>query len=268
MKLNLLYFGILRERLGRASEQREFPGELTVQQLLQELGRTDNLLALGAGSIRVAVHREYVDSAHVLADGDEVALIPPVAGGSGAVDRDAGLCRMTKEAIDLDAIVSAVRDPAAGAITTFLGTTRATNRGRAVLRLEYEAYDDMAVSEFRKIAAEAARRWELVRVSIVHRVGVVPLGEASVAIAVSAPHRRESIEACHYCIDALKLVAPIWKKEFFEGGEVWIGSLADCDHGDHQEGSEGHAGSGHAHDGPAHSHDNAGHAHGPGRPRG
>ena len=103
----------------------------------------------------------------------------------------------------------------------------------------------MAVSEFEKIAAEAARRWELTRVAIVHRVGVVPLGEASVGIAVSAPHRRESIEACHYCIDALKLVAPIWKKEHFEGGEVWIGSLADCDHGDgdhgHAPGREGHA---------------------------
>jgi molybdopterin synthase catalytic subunit len=125
---------------------------------------------------------------------------------------------MTEECIDLAAIVAHVSDPAAGAVTS-------------LLRLEYEAYADMAVAEFEKIAAEAAGRWELVRVAIVHRVGVVPLGEASVGIAVSAPHRRESIEACHYCIDALKLVAPIWKKEYFEGGEVWIGSLADCDHG-------------------------------------
>ena len=130
--------------------------------------------------------------------------------------------------------------------TTFLGTTRATNRGRAVLRLEYEAYPEMAVAEFEKIAAEAARRWELVRVAIVHRVGVVPLGEASVGIAVSAPHRREAIEACHYCIDALKLVAPIWKKEHFEGGEVWIGSLADCDHGD-AHGPHDHATTAHGH---------------------
>ena len=158
---------------------------------------------------------------------------------------------ITEDAIDLSRLVEAVRDPAAGAVATFLGTTRATNRGRNVLRLEYEAYPEMAVKEFEKIAAEASARWELVRVAIVHRVGVVPLGEASVGIAVSAPHRRESIEACHYCIDALKLVAPIWKKEHFEGGEVWIGSLADCDHGD----------------GEGHSHDEGHHARGASRAR-
>jgi molybdopterin synthase catalytic subunit len=144
---------------------------------------------------------------------------------------------ITEKPIDLDTLVAHVGDPAAGAIATFLGTTRATNRGRDVLKLEYEAYAEMAVAEFEKIAAEAARRWEITRVAIVHRIGVVPLGDASVGIAVSAPHRRESIEACHFCIDSLKLVAPIWKKEHFEGGEVWIGSLADCDHG---EGHSGH----------------------------
>lgn len=160
---------------------------------------------------------------------------------------------ITEDPIDLAALVAHVGDPAAGAVTTFLGTTRATNRGRDVLKLEYEAYAEMAVAEFEKIAAEAARRWELVRVAIVHRVGVVPLGEASVGIAVSAPHRRESIEACHYCIDALKLVAPIWKKEHFEGGEVWIGSLADCDHGDAPD-------HGHAHEhGGAHAHGHEAH---------
>ena len=99
------------------------------------------------------------------------------------------------------------------------------------MKLEYEAYADMAVSEFEKIGAEAADRWELCKVAIRHRVGEVPIGETSVAIAVSAPHRAEAIEACHYAIDRLKLVAPIWKKEHFEGGEVWIGSLADCEHG-------------------------------------
>jgi molybdopterin synthase catalytic subunit len=146
---------------------------------------------------------------------------------------------ITDHTIDVATLIGHVSDPSAGAVATFLGTTRATNRGRTVLRLEYEAYADMAISEFEKIAAEAARQWELVRIAIVHRVGVVPLGDASVAIAVSAPHRREAIEACHFCIDSLKLVAPIWKKEHFEGGEVWIGSLADCDH-------EGDAASGHA----------------------
>lgn len=132
--------------------------------------------------------------------------------------------------IVLDRLLAVVADPDAGAIATFLGTTRRTNRGRNVLKLEYEAYRDMAESELRRIGEEAGKRWPICRVAIVHRVGEVPLGEASVAIAVSAPHRAEAIHACHFAIDRLKHVAPIWKKEHFEGGEVWIGSLADCDH--------------------------------------
>ena len=149
------------------------------------------------------------------------------------------LFRVEEGPIDLTALVASVADPRSGATTTFLGTTRSTNRGRNVLKLEYEAYAEMAAGEFERIAGEARSRWEITEASIVHRIGVVPLGETSVAIAVSAPHRRESIEACHYLIDALKVVAPIWKKEHFEGGEVWIGSLADCDHGHGDEEESG-----------------------------
>jgi len=149
--------------------------------------------------------------------------------------------------ISIEQLCERVGDPAAGAIATFLGTTRQTNRGRRVLKLEYEAYAEMAVSEFEKIAAAARARWNLTSIAIVHRVGEVPLGQASVGIAVSAPHRREAIEACHYCIDSLKMVAPIWKKEHFEGGEVWIGSLADCDHED-GEADAGCSPSTHRHD--------------------
>jgi molybdopterin synthase catalytic subunit len=147
---------------------------------------------------------------------------------------------ISNEPIALDRLLAEVADPDAGAIATFLGTTRRTNRGRKVLRLEYEAYREMAESELQRIGGEAARRWPICRVAIVHRVGTVPLGEASVAIAVSAPHRAEAIRACHFAIDRLKHVAPIWKKEYFEGGEVWIGSLADCDHGDGDPGDHEH----------------------------
>ena len=132
--------------------------------------------------------------------------------------------------ISLDSLVAAVASPSAGAIATFLGTTRDHNRGRNVLKLEYEAYATMAETEFEKIGRKAAEKWDLIASAIVHRVGVVPVGSASVAIAVSAVHRAESIEACHFAIDELKKVAPIWKKEHFEGGEVWISSLADCEH--------------------------------------
>jgi molybdopterin synthase catalytic subunit len=171
--------------------------------------------------------------------------MPPISPSQTDSPKPTGLFRVAEGPIDLAELTASVADTGSGATTTFLGTTRATNRGRIVEKLEYEAYADMAVSEFESIAAQAHSRWEISAASIVHRIGVVPLGEASVAIAVSAPHRRESIEACHYLIDALKVVAPIWKKEHFEGGEVWIGSLADCDHG-HDEEADGAEGLAHA----------------------
>jgi molybdopterin synthase catalytic subunit len=125
--------------------------------------------------------------------------------------------------IDVAALEREVADPAAGAIISFVGTTRRDNAGRIVLRLEYEAYEPMALSEMRKLASEAIERWKIVRIAIAHRVGVVEIGETSVAIAVSAAHRGEAFEACRFAIDRLKEVVPIWKKEHFEGGEIWIG---------------------------------------------
>jgi molybdopterin synthase catalytic subunit len=133
------------------------------------------------------------------------------------------LFRITRTPIALDGLVRAVRDPRAGATVTFLGTTRNENAGRHVIRLEYEAYARMAVAEMRRLGADAARRWPLRRVAIVHRIGVVPVGEASVAIAVSAGHRAEAFAACHWLIDRLKELVPIWKREHFRGGQVWIG---------------------------------------------
>jgi molybdopterin synthase catalytic subunit len=126
--------------------------------------------------------------------------------------------------IDVAAINAAVAHPAAGAAVTFLGTTRNHNDGRRVIRLEYEAYLEMALGEMSKIGETARQRWPIEHIAIVHRIGVVPIGEASVAIAVSAGHRVAAFEACHFAIDRLKQVVPIWKKEHFEGGEIWIGS--------------------------------------------
>jgi len=126
--------------------------------------------------------------------------------------------------IDAAAVTAAVADPTTGATCTFISTTRDHNDGRAVTVLEYEAYPEMALAELGKIAAEAQRRWPIAKIAIVHRVGVVPIGEASVVIAVSSAHRVAAFEACHFAIDRLKEVVPIWKKEHFQGGEVWIGS--------------------------------------------
>lgn len=128
--------------------------------------------------------------------------------------------------IDAAAVTARVASAAAGAVCTFIGTTRDHNDGRRVLRLEYEAYPEMAIAEMRKIGETAQQRWPIDKIAITHRIGVVPIGEASVVIAVSAGHRKAAFEACHFAIDRLKEVVPIWKKEHFEGGEVWIGSQA------------------------------------------
>jgi molybdopterin synthase catalytic subunit len=131
--------------------------------------------------------------------------------------------RVTRMPIVAANLLRAVRDPGAGAVVTFLGTTRNENAGRRVVRLEYEAFNRMAEREMKALADTATRRWALRKVAMVHRIGAVPVGEASVAIAVSAGHRAEAFAACHWLIDRLKEMVPIWKREHFRGGQVWIG---------------------------------------------
>jgi len=133
------------------------------------------------------------------------------------------MLRITRTPIVVERLVRAVRARGAGAIVTFVGTTRDHNAGRRVMRLEYEAFAPMAVAEMRRLAARATRRWRLEKVAMVHRIGRVPVGQASVAIAVSAAHRVEAFAACHWLIDRLKEIVPIWKREHFPGGRVWIG---------------------------------------------
>jgi len=132
--------------------------------------------------------------------------------------------RVTRTSIATDRLLRAVRDPRAGAVVTFLGTTRNRNAGRRVIRLEYEAYARMAEAEMRRLAVEAKRRWPIRKVAMMHRLGAVPVGQASVGISVSAGHRAEAFAACHWLIDRLKEIVPIWKREHFHGGRVWIGA--------------------------------------------
>ena len=161
-----------------------------------------------------AVNKEYAERDRALEPGDEVALIPPVSGGAFL---------LSDEPLSLDRVVEEVRSDEAGAIATFTGTTRVHSRGRTVTHLDYEAYEGMAEQVMTEIADALRARYELTEVAIHHRIGRVTIGETSVVIAVSAPHRQDALAACKDAIDELKERVPLWKKEVYEGGEEWIG---------------------------------------------
>jgi len=167
-----------------------------------------------AQTIHFALNQEYVACDTPLNDGDELALVPPVSGGED-------LIAITEGEIDTGQVMQAVHSIACGAAVIFLGTAREWNEGKRVYHLEYEAYQDMALKMMHQIAQEIRRRWGVERVAIVHRVGRLELGEASVMIAVASPHRAEAFEACRYAIDRLKEIVPIWKREVREDGTFW-----------------------------------------------
>jgi molybdopterin synthase catalytic subunit/molybdopterin converting factor small subunit len=200
-------FAGLRERAGWS--ERELDGVTRVDEIWPVLG-----LGPEPDGLLYAVNKEYAARERELADGDEIAVIPPVSGGS---------FRLSAEPLSLDAVVDEVRDDRAGAIATFVGTTRVASRGRTVQHLDYEAYEGMAENVMAEIAASLKQRYDLCDVAIHHRTGRVEIGDASVMIAVSAPHRQDALAACKEAIDTLKEQVPLWKKEVYEGGEEWIG---------------------------------------------
>jgi molybdopterin synthase catalytic subunit len=199
-------FAGLRERAGWSRRDVDAATVADVWKTLELGDEPDGLL--------YAVNKEYAERDRPLEDGDEVALIPPVSGGAFLL-RD--------EPLSLDQAVDEVRDDRAGAIATFTGTTRIESRGRDVTYLDYEAYEGMAEGAMEAIASGLQERYDLCAVAIHHRIGRVGIGETSVVIAVSAPHRADALAACKDAIDQLKEQVPLWKKEVYAGGEEWIG---------------------------------------------
>ena len=207
MRVTVKLFAGLRERAGWA--QRELDGVERVSDVWPTLGLGDE-----PAGLLYAVNRRYADPGQRLADGDEVALIPPVSGGA---------FRLSDAPLSQDAAIAEVARDQAGAIATFIGTTRTQSRGRSVQYLEYEAYAGMAEDVMAEIASELRARYEVLEIAIHHRTGRVEIGEPSVVIAVSAAHRHDALAACKDAIDSLKQRVPLWKKEVYEGGEEWIG---------------------------------------------
>lgn len=232
MKLTIRVFAGLAEKMGSAAV------ELDTDQETLTAGELKELLAerwpAAAGTIRisfVAKNQAYAKPEEPVGEKDELALIPPVSGGrpedreseTPERRREADLFELTYESIDAGAVSGKVADPNHGAALVFIGTTREYTQGQRTLTLDYEAYQPMALATMRQIGAEIAERWPGAKCAITHRLGRVGIGETSVVIAVSAPHRADGYEASRYAIERLKQVVPIWKKELWEDGSEWKG---------------------------------------------
>jgi MoaE-MoaD fusion protein len=221
LRVKLLYFAIVREMIGHSEAIRELPEGITLNHLFDQIAAENPGLQRLRPSILFMVNQEYARPDRTLRDGDEVAFIPPVSGGEDA------RFRVTDAPISVEDVVRLVTTPESGAVASFLGTVRNNARDRTVTLLEYEAYPPAAKRMLQQIGDEIQARWGIERVAIVHRFGQLSVGEASVAIAVAAPHRGDAFDACRYAIDRIKEIVPIWKKEYYEDGETWIGSEAE-----------------------------------------
>ncbi len=244
MRIKVLFFGILKDIVGQREDHMILEEGASIGQLYEIYAARLPRLAKHSSSIIFSRNREFADRSEPLQEGDEVAFLPPVSGGAPDLAENIEGCsepetvhRLTREPIDSHALVEELKRGKDGAVVVFEGIVRNHSRyqnsgDRATLYLEYESYEPMALEKMREITAEVKRDFPVDRVGIVHRLGRLEIGEASVVIVVTSGHRREAFEACRYTIDRLKRIVPIWKKEFFADGAVWVeGEQANCDAG-------------------------------------
>jgi len=225
MRVKVLYFGILREMAGTEQEALELNKPVRLADLYSQLQQRIPGLAAFGGSIALSINYEYAVLDTPLNEGDEVALLPPVSGGSGASagnsEDSIGRTRLVHEPVNYETIRTDIEAPEDGAVVVFDGIVRNHSRGRRTLYLEYSAYEPMAAAELEKLAEAALAKHAIREVRIVHRLGRLEIGESSVLIAVASAHRAAAFDAARWIIDTLKKTVPIWKKEYFEDGAVW-----------------------------------------------
>lgn len=223
MQVHVLFFGVLKDLAGKPSDSLNLPENATLGDVLRHYEQEIPRLKESKGSLAMSVNQEYAGPATRLKTGDEVALLPPVSGGSqsGASDRRSPHAAIVREKIETAAVLETIKRPEDGAAAVFEGIVRNNTRGRRTLYLEYEAYEDMALKQMEELAARALADFKIRDVAIVHRLGRIEIGETSVLIVVASAHRAAAFDAGRWLIDTLKRTVPIWKKEHFEDGAIW-----------------------------------------------
>ena len=220
MRVRVLFFGQLKEIVGLAEDDAELSEGARVEDLFERYGRRFPKLAEFRPSIAASVNQEYAGWRSLLSPGDEIAFLPPVSGGQqAAVAEDIFL--LVREPILAREYVEGLKAPEDGAVVVFDGFVRNNFKGQRTLCLEYEAYETMAYAKMREIGGQIRAKFPIHRLAMVHRLGRLEIGETSVLIAISSPHRAAAFDSCRYAIDTLKRTVPIWKKEYFFGGAVW-----------------------------------------------
>ena len=218
MRIRVLFFGVLKDAAGVATEEPEIPVGFTLADLLQRYAAAKPALEEHFAAIAMSINQEFAHPTDILHDGDEVALLPPVSGGSDARTQH---CALTRDPIDTAVVANALKKPEDGATAIFEGIVRNNTRGRQTLYLDYESYEAMALKKLEELAQQALADFKIRDVALVHRLGRIEIGETSVLIVVASAHRGAAFDACRWLIDTLKRTVPIWKKEYFIDGAVW-----------------------------------------------
>ena len=228
MKLRILFFARLKELLHQETVEVTVPENSSVSDVFKVLTIQYPELESFRKSILIAINQEFATWETLINEGDELALFPPVSGGQDSstlyYDSDVfgDIYQIVRKPIQVNKLTQQLVQDEDGAMVTFLWVVRNIIRGRSTMFLKYEGYEPMAIKKITEIGTIIHRQWQIGRIGIVHRLGRLQIGEVSVAIVITSPHRKVAFEACQYAIDTLKKIVPLWKKEFFEDGEIWV----------------------------------------------